>query len=107
MNDLNVGIGRKVSELRERQRLTTVQLAGMVGVSQAQISRLENGKQGFRTSTLTRIAQALKVPTSYFLTEQDPAIATALEHPEFRAQVKEAADKFLADKAAVTPAPAS
>jgi len=54
-------IGLTVSKERERQNLTTTELAKKVGISQAQISRLENGKQGFRSSTLERVAHALGV----------------------------------------------
>ena len=54
-------IGRKVSELREARKLTTTELAKKAGVSQAQISRLENGLQGFRSDTLLDIALALDV----------------------------------------------
>ena len=52
-------LGLLVSRLREKQGLTTTALAKLVGISQAQISRLENGKQGFRSSTLAKIADAL------------------------------------------------
>jgi len=38
------------------------QFAKKVGVSQAQISRLEDGQQGFRTHTMQRIAEALGIP---------------------------------------------
>jgi len=53
-------IGLAVQRERRRQRLTTMDLAERVGISQAQISRLENGRQGFRSSTLDRIARALR-----------------------------------------------
>jgi transcriptional regulator with XRE-family HTH domain len=42
--------------------MTSSELAREVGVAQAQISRLENGLQGFRSDTLVRIARALNVP---------------------------------------------
>jgi len=54
-------IGFAVSRERESQGLTTTQLAKKVGISQAQISRLENGKQGFRSGTLERVAKALDI----------------------------------------------
>ncbi len=57
----NAAIGRRVSLLRMRQHLSTTDLARLVDISQAQISRLENGKQGFRSATLSRIAEALGV----------------------------------------------
>ena len=55
-------IGLRVTTVREGRGLSTVSLARRVGVSQAQISRLENGKHGFRSSTLVKIAEALSVP---------------------------------------------
>ena len=52
-------IGHLVKELRGKAGITTTELAERVGISQAQISRLENGKQGFRSATLAKIADAL------------------------------------------------
>ena len=64
-------IGLKVTRLRELRKLSTVQLARKVGISQAQISRLENGKQGFRSATLFRIAESLGAPAFYFFMTDD------------------------------------
>ena len=55
-------IGATVKSLRSELGLTTTDLAKKVGISQAQISRLENGQQGFRSGTLVKIAKSLKVP---------------------------------------------
>jgi transcriptional regulator with XRE-family HTH domain len=55
-------IGANVRSIRTDLGLTTTELGRKVGVSQAQISRLENGQQGFRSGTLVKIAKALKVP---------------------------------------------
>ncbi|GEM_PF-2217447 len=71
-------IGRKVARLRKEQGLTTTQLARQVGLSQPQISRLENGHQGFRSATLQRIADALGVPSAYFF-EEDAALVEAAQ----------------------------
>ena len=49
--------------------LTTVTLAKKVRLSQAQVSRLENGLQGFRSATLIKFAKALDVPPIYFFVE--------------------------------------
>jgi len=54
-------IGRKVHVLREARGLTTTVLARQVGISQAQVSRLENGQQGFRSDMLLELALALGV----------------------------------------------
>jgi len=55
-------IGKLVKETRGKLGLTMTQFAKRVGVSQAQISRLEDGQQGFRTKTMQRIAEALGIP---------------------------------------------
>ena len=60
-------IGLKMGQLREKKGLTTTHLAKMVGISQAQISRLENGLQGFRSDTLLAIGMALNVSPAELL----------------------------------------
>ena len=41
-------------------------------ISQAQISRLQNGQQGFRSGTLVKLAKSLKVPPfRLFITEKE------------------------------------
>ncbi len=67
-------IGATVKALRVELGITTTDLAKKVGVSQAQISRLENGQHGFRSGTLVRIAKALKVPAfRLFMTDKEAA----------------------------------
>ncbi len=51
VNVTNRDIGVRVSALRQERRMTTTDLARRVGICQPQISRLENGQQGFRPST--------------------------------------------------------
>ena len=65
-------IGKTVRAIRTDKGLVTTKLATMVGISQAQISRLENGQQGFRSGTLVKIAKALKVPPfRLFMTDKE------------------------------------
>ena len=63
------GIGQKIRDLRSKMGLTTVTLAKRVRLSQAQVSRLENGLQGFRSATLLKFAKALDVAPIYFFVE--------------------------------------
>ena len=66
------GIGSTMKALRAESGMTTTRLAEKVDISQAQISRLENGRQGFRSGTLVRIAKALKVPPfRLFMTDKE------------------------------------
>jgi len=51
-------LGALVTTVREQQKIGQTALAKRVGISRAQICRLENGK-GFRLSTLRKIANAL------------------------------------------------
>ena len=55
-------IGQIVRTRRTELNMTTTGLATKVGISQAQVSRLECGQQGFRSDTVARLAKALKVP---------------------------------------------
>ncbi len=66
-------IGRKIRELRSKMGLTTVTLAKKVRLSQAQVSRLENGLQGFRSATLIKFSKALGVAPIYFFVEGEDA----------------------------------
>lgn len=115
----NKAIGHKITKLRNQLNLTTTELAKMVGISQAQISRLENGKQGFRSATLTKIAKALNVKPVFFFMEDGqegptgkvseaaaiygavahPRLADALKSPHFLAVAEKAAEVYLDDPA--------
>lgn len=79
----SVEIGRKIRALRTKMGLTTVTLAKKMRLSQAQISRLENGLQGFRSVTLLRFARVLGVSPVYFLVDGESTevgvVATELE----------------------------
>jgi transcriptional regulator with XRE-family HTH domain len=61
VREFNRKIGARVRQLAKARGATTITLAKAIGVSQAQISRLENGLQGFRSATLLKIAMALGV----------------------------------------------
>jgi len=63
----NRDIGSRVKATRQERRMTTTELGRRVDISKAQISRLENGLQGFRSGTLLNIAKALGRPPFYFM----------------------------------------
>ena len=50
-------VGAHVSKLRKAKGWSTTRMARLVGVSQAQISRVETGKQGLRSAMLFRFAK--------------------------------------------------
>jgi transcriptional regulator with XRE-family HTH domain len=87
-------------------------------MSQAQISRLENGKQGFRSATLHRIADALhtkvpflvsggrgQTPSEVVAEEADrygpgmpKEVITALKSKEYKDFIMKCADLFMKDE---------
>lgn len=71
-------IGQQIARRRKQLGLSTTELARRVHLSQPQISRLENGQQGFRSETLTRISSALGVPPAYFFSEEALEVGTSL-----------------------------
>jgi transcriptional regulator with XRE-family HTH domain len=67
-----VDIGAAVKQYRTERKISTTQLAAKVGLSQAQISRLENNRQGFRSGTLIDIARAIRVkPWVLFMSQAE------------------------------------
>lgn len=65
-------IGFRMMKVREGRDFSMISLSRRVGISQGQISRLENGKQGFRSSTLLKIAEMLTIPPFFlFMTEDE------------------------------------
>jgi transcriptional regulator with XRE-family HTH domain len=65
------GIGRRVRDLRTAREMTTTELGRKVGVSQAQISRLEHGQQGWRSVTLQKTAEALGVTVGFLYSDSE------------------------------------
>lgn len=59
-------IGLEVKILRERLKLSAKELAGRIGLSQSQMSRLEKGQRRIDTRILARIAEALEVDPAHF-----------------------------------------
>ncbi len=102
-----VRMGARLKNLRIEKGLTGGQLAKLAGLSQAQTSRLENGKQGFRSATLQRLAKALDVEPVYFYLDSEAdtygktsmALNAALRRQEFRDLVNGAARAYMRNPA--------
>lgn len=60
-------VGNGLRILRESRRISQDILAGKIGLSQAQLSRIERGKQGLRWDVAIRLCQALKMKPSNLL----------------------------------------
>jgi transcriptional regulator with XRE-family HTH domain len=62
-----VKIGRRLRAERTRRFLTQDQLAAKAGISQKQLSKIENDEVEPRFSTILRLADALGAPPEIFL----------------------------------------
>lgn len=84
-------IGLEVRILRERLKISAKELAERIGLSQSQMSRLENGERRIDTQVLDRIARALDVDPSHFFR----AAATEAGRPSIPARLPEGAGKLI------------
>lgn len=60
-------IGKALSGARYRERLTQIQLAGLVGTPQRHISEMENGKRPIGREMAKRLGKALNIGYKAFL----------------------------------------
>ena len=72
----NKEIGARIRAARKEKGLTQMQLAEKVGVSFQQIQKYETGKDRIFVERLQQIAQALKVPISYFFKDFNEKVSS-------------------------------
>lgn len=92
-------IGAKVRELRASTGITSLQLARLAGISQGQLSKIENGRATLSIKILGNICAALNRPLSYlFLSDEEiPRVLgtlTSVEGPENEAILRFAQDVY-------------
>jgi len=58
------GVGKRIQQLRKDQKLNAVALAEKSGISQGQLSKIENGKATISIKTLAAICRVLNHPVS-------------------------------------------
>ena len=66
-------VGRKFYEWRIQRGLTQSELSRRSGIPQANLSKIEQGRQDPTVSTLVRICRAIGVPPTELFTEEPPA----------------------------------
>jgi len=54
---------KRIRELRERARLTQVELATLLGVDESDVSRWEGAKRPLSPATIDKLAAIFKVPS--------------------------------------------
>jgi len=64
-------LGKRVRILREDQRMTQIELARAVGVSNPFISMLESGQRGVDVETLLKLAKVLRVHPYILISDLD------------------------------------
>ena len=63
-------VGQKVRELRKNANMTQQELAGLIGVKQSDLSRMENGEYRVSLSALVKILGVLDMSVSEFFGEE-------------------------------------
>jgi transcriptional regulator with XRE-family HTH domain len=81
-----VAIGRRIRRIRKARGLSGRDLARALGITQAHVSRMENGIQGLRSVTLLHLAEILRVsPFVFFIDEKQACrLSKALPPNEIR-----------------------
>ena len=69
MKDLNLIIGNKLKDIRNKRNLSLDEVAKLTGVSKAMLGQIERGKSNPTVSTLWKIATGLKISFSLFIDE--------------------------------------
>jgi transcriptional regulator with XRE-family HTH domain len=69
MKDLNLIIGNKLKDIRNKRNLSLDEVARLTGVSKAMLGQIERGKSNPTVSTLWKIATGLKISFSVFIDE--------------------------------------
>ena len=91
-------VGQKIRQIRKSRRLTQADLAGRIGVTQSDLSRMENGEYKVGLDTLFRILQVFELSMSRFFeetaaepaeTEEAPATDPATETQQLLADFEE------------------
>lgn len=69
VNVVSKNIGKKIKKLRLKYNLSGSNLAKVIGISQQQLSRYENGQSDISTSKIMIISIYFNVDISYFFDE--------------------------------------
>lgn len=78
-NMFNVFVGKRIREIREKQRISREELASMVEITPKFLYEVENGKKGISAGNLYKIAIALSVSCDYLLTGEEYHIQRKLD----------------------------
>ena len=74
-------VGQKIRQIRKSRHLTQAELASRIGVTQSDLSRMENGEYKVGLDTLFRILQVFELSMSHFFEEPSPDSAGTSDAP--------------------------
>lgn len=80
-------IGKKIKQLRLRQKKTQQQIADECNISKSLLSKIENGQTSSAIATLSKISNALDVPLSWLLEDTPEQDIVLLPKSERQAKV--------------------
>ena len=86
-------VGRILSAARERAGVTQAEIARRLGVSAANVSRIETGSD-LRVSTLTELARALQLEPMLIPKALVPAVRAMLDEPSQTGDAKPERGRF-------------
>lgn len=64
-------VGKRIKHMRNKMNLTQLELADIVGITKSHISKIENGVATPSLVTLSKIAEVLKAPMSWFVDQEE------------------------------------
>ncbi|WP_368490740.1 helix-turn-helix domain-containing protein [Clostridium sp. BJN0013] len=72
-------IGNRIRELRKFNNITTTELSNKIGISQAQLSRIENNVNTAQFDTIMKICEVFSITLSEFFNDDnsDPIVLTS------------------------------
>ena len=70
-------VGQKIRQIRKSRHLTQAELASRIGVTQSDLSRMENGEYKVGLDTLFRILQVFELSMSHFFEEPSAEVGPA------------------------------
>lgn len=77
-----VRTGERLRHARVKAKLNLEQLSTLTGISKAALSQIETGKRDPRLTTLCRIADAIRMPVSLLVQQQEePALPDLPNEP--------------------------
>ena len=89
--------GELLTALRLSRELTQVELAALVGISQAALSKIESGEARLDLQTWRKVADELMVPLSAFRAAELSTVPASIFHRKQRSTPKSAVNKVAAE----------